>query len=210
MMHKIHLYGHLQEEFGPTFDFDVATAGEAFRALNCAFPKRFIAELKKGSYRVVRGDVEVGMDIDLNYINAFKLGNAELHVIPVASGSKGSSATGTLKLIGGTALIGAAIFFSGGTLLAPLGEMGATAFSVGGFGVTYGNIAMIGLAAALLGASTMLSKAQINNDNTSSFTFSGPINVNNQGAAVPLIFGEVICGSQAASAGFDIETIPEN
>jgi predicted phage tail protein len=212
MMHDIYLYGHLKEEFGPKFRFDVATAGEAIRALNCAFPKRFIAEMEKGSYRVVRGDTDDGLDIELEYINSFKIGNAELHIIPVAAGSKSQGTSGTVKAVAGIALIGAAIFFSGGTLAAPLSAMGSaipgTAI-LGSAGISYGTIALMGLSVALLGAATLLAKAPTNNDNTSSFAFTGPINVDQQGSGVSLIFGEVICGSQAVSAGFDVENIGE-
>ena len=211
MMHTIKLYGHLRKTFGREFRFDVETAGEAMRALNCAFPKRFLAEVRKGSYRVVRGDVNEGMSIELAYINEFRLGNAELHLIPVASGSKDSRSAGTLKTVAGVALIGAAVFFSGGTLAAPLAGM-TDAVTVGGtsLGITYGNIALVGLGLALSGAATLLSKATPTVDGTGSYAFTGPINVNQQGAAVPLIFGEVMCGSQAVSAGFDIVDFGSN
>jgi len=207
---NIHLYGHLQKEFGADFRFDIATAGEAMRALNCAFPGRFVKELAKGSYRVIRGSLEDGMDIELSHVNEFKLGRGDLHIIPVASGSKNTSGVGTTKAVVGVALIGAAIFFSGGTLAAPLSGMAAPLFSGIG-GLTYGTVAMVGLGLALSGASMLISKALGQpDDNQGSFSFSGPINVNQQGAAVPLIFGEVICGSQAVSAGFDIVDIGSN
>lgn len=66
---------------------------------------------------------------------------------------------------------------------------------------------MIGLAATLLGVATLISKPPINNDNTASYTFTGPVNVDQQGAAVPLIFGRCMCGSQAISAGYQVEDI---
>lgn len=135
MMHNIFLYGHLREEFGPVFRFDVATAGEAMRALNCAFPRRFIEQMKKGSYRVMRGDPDTGMHISPEYINQLRLGEADLHFIPVASGSKGTTDfKGGLELAAGVLLIGAAIFFSGGTLAAPLSAMGS-ALPLGGLGL---------------------------------------------------------------------------
>jgi predicted phage tail protein len=42
MLRTIHLHGALKKQFGPSFRFDVATAGEALRALNCAFPGKFV------------------------------------------------------------------------------------------------------------------------------------------------------------------------
>lgn len=210
MIHNIHLYGHLREEFGPVHRFDIATAGEAIRALNCAFPRRFIEQMKKGSYRMVRGDPNEGMHIDTEYLNRLRLGEADLHVIPVASGSKSTSLKGGIEAAIGVAIIGAAIFFSGGLAAGSAGvlsNMGTAAFSLGGLGITYGNIAGIGLAVTMLGVATLISKPPINNDNTSSYTFSGPVNVDQQGAAVPLIFGTVLAGSQAISAGYQVENI---
>jgi predicted phage tail protein len=209
MMRAIHLHGKLGETFGPSFRFDVATAGEGLRALYCAFPN-FASELKHGEYRVVRGDPESGLDIELQRINDFRLGKADLHIIPVAAGAKNSG--GTIKTIVGVALVGAAIFMSGGSLAAPLAGMGTEAFAVLGASVTWGNIALIGAGLALAGASSLLSKAQKSEtgQDTKSFTLNGPVNVSEQGAAIPLIYGQVICGSQTISSGMDVEDVAVN
>lgn len=41
-----------------------------------------------------------------------------------------------------------------------------------------------------------------------SFLFDGPVNVNKQGVAVPLIYGETYTGSVTISAGIRTEDIP--
>lgn len=212
MKRKIYLYGRLKKKFGPVHEFAVETAGEAFRALANAFPKEFVEEIRKGSYQIIRGDRRGGMELDLDLLNTLKLGKADLHIIPVAEGAS-RKGRGTTKAIIGVAIVGAAIFFSGGTLAAPLANMSAPAWGIlgGGLGVTWGNIAMLGLGIALMGAAYMKSPAETpKTDDTKqdhSFAFSGPVNVNEQGNAIPLIYGQVITGMQPISVDFDIENV---
>jgi predicted phage tail protein len=209
MMRTIHLHGKLAKEFGQSLRFDVETAAEALRALNCAFPKRFVAAIEEGYYKIVRGDKRAGMQLDLDLVNQFKLGLADLHIIPVAKGAAMSkTAKGTTKLVLGAALIGGAIFFSGGTLAAPLAGLGSTAFGVAGFGVTYGNIALLGLGLVLAGASTLLSKPAVNTASNSVSVNGGNIgNAGQQGNGVTLIYGECLVGTTPIEAWSDVEDI---
>lgn len=210
MMRTIHLYGRLRKQFGKSFRFDVLTAGEAFRALYSAFGGPFLETLREGHYKVMRGDRRTGFPIhDPQLLNSFQLGKADLHIIPVAAGS-GKNAGG-LKAIAGLVLVGAAIFFSGGTLAAPLAGLGGTAFSLGGLAVTWGNIALLGLGLTLAGASQLLAQSDAgpakDQDKQTSHAFSGPQNTSAQGVAKPLIYGEVMTGSILVSADFEIEDI---
>jgi predicted phage tail protein len=206
MMRSIHLYGHLKKAFGRTFKFDVRTAGEALRALNCAFPGKFVQALQTGSYKVVRGDKRNGTFLDLELVNSFNLGRADLHIIPVAKGA--SNSKGTAKTILGVALIGGAIFLSGGTLAAPLSQLG-TAVSIGGtsLGFTWGTVAAIGLGLTLSGISTLMSNPATSTDKTDSYSISGPTNTGQQGSAIPLVYGECIVGAIGVSFDADIENI---
>jgi predicted phage tail protein len=208
MMRTINLHGSLKKEFGASYRFDVATAGEALRALNCAFPGRFVKALEGGSFKLVRGDKRSGMQLDLELICGFKLGSADLHIIPVARGAAASQAAkGTTKVVLGAALVGGAIFMSGGTLAAPLALMGNAAIPA--LGITWGNIAAVGLAVSLAGAATLMAKPAASQVNTSSATLnSGNIgNSGQQGDAIPLIYGEVLVGSTPISAASDVEDI---
>lgn len=207
MMRTIHLYGHLKKQFGAKHRFDVRTAAEALRALNCAFPGDFVTALQSGSYKLVRGSKTSGMQLDLDLVSSFNLGQADLHLIPVAAGAANNK--GVAKTIVGVALIGAAIFMSGGTLAAPLSGMGATAFSIGGMGVTWGNIALLGLGIALSGVSTLLAGDAKSEEKKSdeSYTINGPTNIASEGTAIPLIYGECIVGSVNVSFDADIEDI---
>lgn len=206
MMRSIHLYGKLKKEFGASHRFDVETAGEALRALNCAFPGAFVRSLEVGGYRVVRGARHTGQSLDMDLINDLRLGLADLHLIPVLEGAANSK--GVVKSVLGVALIGGAIFMSGGTLAAPLSMMG-TAIP-GALGITWGNIAMVGLGLTLAGASTLLAKpaaAALDTDDARSHTFNGPGNTGQQGDAIPLIYGRTLTGSVPVSFDSDIEDV---
>lgn len=206
MLRTIHLHGKLKKKFGAKHKFDVRTAVEAVRAFNVAFPGEFIAEMKEGAYRLVRGDRHNGLQLDLDLANSFNLGNADLHIIPVPQGAGNGKGIG--KTILGVALIGAAVFFSGGTLAAPLSGMSSQAFALGGMSVSWGNIALVGLGLTLSGAASLLAKTNSTDDkDDSSFTINGPSNNAQQGAAIPLIYGEVIVGSTCISFDSDIEDI---
>lgn len=200
MLRTVHLHGKLKKQFGSPFRFDVATAGEALRALNCAFPGSFVTALEVGSYQLVRGSKTHGMTLDLTLVNELKLGLADLHLIPRATGAANNK--GVAKTILGAALIGGAIFMSGGTLAMPLATSGLLS------GVTWGNIAAIGLGLTLTGASTLLAKpaaVKPETDAAKSHTLNGPGNTGEQGSAIPLIYGRVLVGSVPVSFDSDIE-----
>lgn len=134
------------------------------------------------------------------------LGRHDFHLIPVVGGSK--SGGGAMKAVLGVALVGAAIFFSGGTLAAPLAGIGTAIPGLGG--LTYGSMAGFGLTMALSGVASMISptqKATTGADRSDSFALSGPSNMDAQGYPVPLVIGEVIAGGIAVSSGYDVEDI---
>lgn len=206
-MPTIVLHGALKRQFGGPFALDVATPAEAFRALEANFPGRFLAAVKDGIYRIVRGDRKTGMALDTGELT-FGLGTADLHIIPLA---RGAGRKGGAKAVIGVAIMAVAIVASQGAasgasgLLSGLGE---TAFSVLGMDITYGNIAMFGLSMTLNGVSQMLSpQPQARDlqpvDQRQSYLFSGPANLTEQGGAVPLIYGRCRVGSTVVSAGID-------
>ena len=197
-MRKIHLHGKLSEAFDTdVIELHVSTAGEAVRAMALQ-NRKFMELMCEGEYRVVRGKPEDGFDLDLDTLNTFNLGNCDLHIVPVV---EGSSKRGAIKTILGTAIVGAAVVASGGALAAPLG---AGLLS----GITYGNIAFVGLGLALSGVSSLLSSSNPTEEkDDSSFTLAGPTNVYEQGNPGPIVYGEVITGAALVSAGVDIENI---
>lgn len=206
-MRNVYLYGHLKTAYGPKFRLSVKTPGEAIRLLNANFPG-FERRLREGWYELVTGPKRRGGDyLGLDQIE-MGLGQHDFHLVPVVAGSK--SGGGVIKAVLGVALVGAAIFFSGGTLAAPLAGMGASAFGVGGLSVTWGNIAGLGLMAAAAGISSMISpktKATTGTKSEDSFSLSGPTNIDAQGYPCPLVIGEVITGGIPVSSGYDVEDI---
>lgn len=204
MLRVVHLHGKLGKEFGASYRFDVATAAEALRALNCAFPGRFIKAIENGAYKIIRGDKRNGMQLDLDLVNQLRLGLADLHIIPVAKGAASNTAKGTAKVVLGAALVGGAIFLSGGTLATPLAASGILS------GTTYGTVAAIGFGLALSGASTLLSKPagqQTQASNGLSVNGGNIGNSGKQGDAVPLIYGECMVGSTPVQVWSDVEDI---
>lgn len=201
-MRNVYLYGHLRKAFGHHFRFAASTPGEAIRLLNVNFPG-FERALRKGYYRLVIGDRHRGDRWGLDEVE-MNLGRADFHLVPVAAGARGKG--GVLKTILGVALVGAAIFFSGGTLAAPLsGLMGASG------SLTFaGNIAGFGLITALAGVSQMISPQQKSDTGTKkedSYALSGPMNNPEQGYPVPVCIGQAIFGGIPISAGYDVEDI---
>lgn len=197
-MRNIHLHGHLGDRFGKLHRLEVATASEAVRAMIINHPE-FGETLKSGNYAVVRGDLSDGLDLDLENLDEMPLGRSDLHILPELEGRKERG--GMLKVIAGVALIGAAVF------AAP--AAGGLAASIGATGITYGNVAALGLALALSGVSLMLTKPtkDKSQESTDSFTLQGPSNTYGQGGVVPLIYGEVITGGRLISSAIDIEDI---
>lgn len=208
---KIFLHGRLGEEFGQVFEFDIETAGEAIRALHANIPDRFLDALKEGSYWLIRGDEDTGMPIEEELLNSFRLGDADLHIIPAIEGSaRNGKRGGTIKAIAGVALIGIAIFASGGLAAGGLTALGNTAVTIGGLNITWGSIALFGFAMAISGASSLLTqkeKPKAETKHEDSFSFSGPSNVVDQGNAIPLIYGRVMTGGIPISTGIDTEDI---
>ncbi|MGY4351567.1 putative phage tail protein [Bradyrhizobium sp. GM7.3] len=204
MLRTIHLHGKLSKEFGASHRFDVATAAEALRALNCAFPGRFVKALEQGAYKIVRGDKRNGMQLDLDLVNQFNLGLADLQLIPVAKGAASNTAKGTTKIVLGAALVGGAMFLSGGLLATPLAASGILS------GTTYGTVAAIGLGLALSGASTLLTKPAGQPTQASNGLNVNGGNIGNsgqQGNAVPLIYGECMVGTTPVEVWSDVEDI---
>lgn len=202
-MRTVFLHGALGDEFGESFLFEIDTAAEAVRALNCAFPGKFLKALEGHSYRLVRGDLDTGMELDLELVTSLRLGKADLHFIPVAAGSQSQTAKGTTKLVLGTALVGVAIFASGGTLATPLASTGILS------GMTWGNIALVGVGLALSGASTLLTKTSEQTGGSADVSVAGAAQgeAGQQGAAIPLIYGEVLTPGIPISISSQVEDI---
>jgi len=220
MLRDIHLHGALGKRFGRHHRFDVATPGEAVRAL-CSQYKGFREALSVGQWKLVRGDRKTGQELGRDEVD-LRLGAAPLHIIPVPAGAGGR---GTGKVIAGIALIAAAFAFA---YYAPFGvASGGLKAATAGAAATSGalnwsavvvpsvlsasGLAQAGLALTLVGVSALLapqpkapnfgSTAERND----SYLLTGPTNTNAEGVPVPLIYGRCRVGSVVASAGISVE-----
>lgn len=191
-MNKIHLHGSLATKFGSIYEMEIDSPRDAIRALGTQIVG-FLEHISEGNWRVVRGEPDTGMELDEDGL-LIGMGDKPLHIIPVASGA----GDGAGKIIVGALMVAAAFFVPG---LGP-----AMAAGLGGAGV--------GLIVA--GATMMMTPTPEDDDyeskerDTQSFLFNGPVNVNKQGVAVPLIYGEVFTGSVVISSGIRAEDISVN
>jgi predicted phage tail protein len=192
MLRTIRIYGRLAKFLKRrVFRAEVASAAEAVRFLLANFPQ-LEPELAKGHYRVSVG----GYDLAENELHA-PAGQQEIKIIPVVAGA---GAVG--RIIGGVALLAAAIFIPGFAAWA-----GPTAFSL---------IVGVGASLVLGGVSQLLtpvptmssgSTADTSKDPRKSYSFSGIQNTSRQGLPVPICYGEVLIGSVVISAGIDIDQV---
>lgn len=204
MMRDVYLQGVLAERYGAKpFHLDVASTGEAVRAL-CALHDGFKDDIKKGTWHVLIKTGETYYDIGIDEIT-MSLGQAsEIHIVPALKGAGNSNMkTGLLKIVLGVALAAGAFF------LAPAAGLGAVAFGAGGMGITYGQLALVGVALAVAGAASMLSPQEEKKDekDDSSYVISPSENTAVQGSSVPVVIGRFLTGSVVMSIGVSTEQI---
>jgi predicted phage tail protein len=199
MLRKIVLHGRLGKRFGRSFKLDVESPAEALRALILQL-RGFREHLREGNYRIVRGQMSRGHDLDLDCCK-LGLGSAgQLHIVPVVAGS----ASGIGKVLAGVALVALAFAM-------PYFAPGIAAFGVAGLTVA-GVTASIGFSLALGGVAAMLAPSPTlaggsATDPKASFLFGGQDNVTTQGGPVPLVYGLFRTGSVVISAGIDTEEL---
>ena len=194
MLRTIHLDGELGEMYGKTHKFDVASVGEAIRALDFNFPG-FIKKIKKEeNYNVCVGkfDDKHALDETSLQMNHKK---GDIWIVPELIGKK----QGVWQTIAGAALIvvGAVLTFYG------LGAVGVPMMKLGAGLMLSGVIMMLTPVPG-----TPEYKERESPDERSSFIFDGPVNTNEQGGPIPIVYGRMLMGSTVVSTAMDIEQIP--
>lgn len=190
MLRKIRVYGQLAKFLGKrVFHAEISSAAEAIRFLLANFPQ-LEQHMADQHYRVCVGDynLELGELHDPS-------GQQEIKIIPVLAGAGGEAGIGQILL--GIALIAVALF--------------VPAAAVGGMTL----LGVIGGALVLTGTATLLmpGKPRIPTINTKkdpqqeSYSFSGIQNTSRQGLPLPILMGEIVCGSITISAGIDVADI---
>lgn len=205
-MTMLHLHGHLKDVYGGPYDWHFSNPTQAVRLLMVNF-KDFRADFETGYYRIVCKHGPVEQDLDINELG-FKLGKGELHIIPVPAGS--GSNGGAIKAVIGVAIIAVAIVASGGAMgLSLPGFLGAgTAAGSVGLGLTYGSMALFGLAIALSGVALMMaptpkSPGFESKDKKDSFLLEGNLNTYEQGVGIPIAYGRCRVGAILVGSEYD-------
>lgn len=198
-LRPVFLYGKLAEGIGRELHLFFRTPADALRLIEANFPG-FMTRFKQGYFHVsVRRN---GREIDLSAERLdMGTGADELHIMPRLIGARKGKG-GLMAILGGL-IIGAAFFFSGGTLATALpGLLGSLT------GATYGSIATMGLSLVMQGIGILLTptpKAPTAAEKEASFIFDGPVNVSQQGGVVPVVYGKSLIGTTTISASISSE-----
>lgn len=210
MLTEVHLHGALGAKYGAIHNFDIANAQQACKALAANY-KEFFGDFKDGFYELRIGDMTVDEET-----MRLRIGRGRpVHIIPVAAGAKRG---GGIKVIAGIALLAVATAGAGaaiGPFAAGTSGFSATAFSVAGFNISYGSLALSGLSTFLQGVSSFLSPVPTTDysnrnpaDQNASFLFNGSTNRSAEGTAIPLVYGGPFeTGSVVISAGLTVEQL---
>lgn len=200
-LRKVYLYGHLALQIGKCLELAFRTPADCVRLIELNWPG-FAKRFKSGLFHLTVEREGGERELDAEHLSIGFTGEA-LHIMPRAIG-KGKGKSILTALVGGL-VIGAAFFFSGGTLGVALpGLLGAT-------GATYGTIATFGLGLVMSGVGSLLSptmKTPKADGGLKSAIFNGPVNIAEQGGPVPLVFGKMMIGSTVISASLDVENDP--
>ena len=219
-MTDVILYGELGKVVGQKWRLQVKTPREALRAIEANTKKLFKylykEENQKSMYRVVIDGEDFHHVMELTRsVKKFKT----LEFIPVLTGA-GSG--GTMLIIGAALLLIAATIItfgalapadagltvSAGSFLGETGVLGFSGFVTGGsFAASVAGLALtLGITFILSGITQLLSPQPP--PNTPNYSFGGALNTTQQGAPVPLGYGQLIIGSVVISAGVSSISIP--
>lgn len=177
-LRTIRLYGKLGAKFGRVHRLAVNSTAEAIRALCILIPgfEQYLYDAP-GSYSVFIGRENI--EADSEQLRR-PVGNDEIRIAHIPQGAKSG---GLFSLVAGVALVVAGIYFMNPYIIA-LG----VGFAAGG--------AMMMLSPVPKGPEDLDKSG-----NRPSYMFNGAVNTEAQGNPVPLLYGELICGSAVLSGG---------
>jgi len=192
MLRTVHLLGELGDKYGEEFQFDVSSVSEALKAINANKPG-FMQDIKKDQYyNVVVGDLK-----EENCLNDTTIWmehkEGDIWIIPEIVGKK----RGLLQTIIGAVLVVVGVVASiyGAGIGSPLIKLGV--------GMMLSGVAM--MLTPVPGTPEYSNRERP--DERPSFLFDGPVNTNEQGGAIPLVYGKMVVGSTVVSTTIDIEDI---
>jgi predicted phage tail protein len=194
---EIHLHGKLRTHFGESVVVPGSTVSSAIRNMLIVRPEiRFV--LEEGEYRVVRGSLDGGIDLDASMLH-MQIGPArQIHLFPVAAGGGGGGGNGgTLKTVLGAIIIVAAVALAiAEPYLIPAEVSAFSYFSA------VGTVALIGASLLLSGISRLISPQP---GLGQSYLLNGNLNTSGQGTPVPLVYGRTRVGSLVVASSYSAE-----
>ena len=205
-MKTIKVYGELKKKLGQaTFHLDVTTPAQAIKALCVNFPDLtnwFLNNDEQGNgFKVTLGKQKI-YETNLKPMLEPWSEKDVLHIVPVIKGA----GRGMGQILAGALLIGLAVFAG-----PAVGGFLGTSLGSGLFGASVSKaLGYIGLSLVVGGVSQLLSPSPPSIPEASklqSFSFSGIVNVAEQGLPVPICYGRVITGSVVISAGLNSEPL---
>jgi predicted phage tail protein len=182
-MTKFILHGRLGEVVGREWNLQVKSVAEGVRAIQVLSKKlyKFLADHNETiQYRIVFGERDFEDEIELKG----PLPKCDVHIVPVIVGAADSQNKSVLMIVIGVALIVISLFFGG--------SLSSLAFSLG--------------ASMALGGIIQLISPPPKTDtgkNAQSSDFGGANNTIQQGAPVPICYGEMMVGSHTVSIGIE-------
>ena len=207
-MKIIKVYGELRKKLGQsTFELEVDNPSHAIKALCVNFPDLanwFLSNDEKGNgFKITVGKQKIYRTNLKPMIEPWSERDV-MHIAPVIKGA----GRGMGQILAGALLIGLAVF-AAPAVGAGTGFLGSTGSGL--LGATASKaLGYIGTALVLGGVSQLLSPAPPSFNEASklqSFSFSGIVNVAEQGLPVPICYGRVVTGSVVISAGLNSEPI---
>ena len=191
MLTTIKVYGSLAKFLGQrVFRAAVDTPLEAVSFLRANF-EGLAAHMAGYDYKILTGTIELQAGSNPEQLQ-YPAGEGEaISIVPVAGGAGGR---GTGALLAGVALVGLTLIPGG------LPIKGALATKIGLFG---GGLILSGVAQMLTPVPELSDSDLDPASNPASF--SGIQNVDRQGVAVPVVYGETLVGSVVISSGINTQ-----
>ena len=193
MLTTIKVYGSLAKFLGQrVFRAAVDTPLEAVSFLRANF-EGLAAHMADYDYKVLTGTLELQAGSNPEQLQ-YPVGIGEaISIVPVVGGAGGQ---GTGSILAGVALVGFSLAFPG--IGAAIGGKAMTAIGL------FGGSLILGGVAQMLTPVPELSDSDLDPASNPA-SFSGIQNVDRQGVAVPVVYGETLVGSVVISSGINTQ-----
>lgn len=185
-MATLRFYGDLQR-FGRRFDLNIKTAAEGLHALFLQIPN-LKQQFRDGWYQIRISGSDVNPNELHQRVYEPLMPNAVIHIVPRIAGAKNA---GALQFIAGAAIL-------------VVGWWNPAGWSFGGSMMAAGAAMMMGGVAQMLTPMPKPQSMSRSEEEKGNTYFSNLENAVAQGMAVPIAYGEIMCGSRVISQAVEI------